>query len=72
MAPWRSAGHRPPMGTNDLLLAQLLSLVGLLGATIEYVEIIGRRAATRRVEADQRALEASALPGMVRVFLADG
>ena len=60
------------MGTNELLLAQLLSLVGLLGATIEYMEIIGRRAATRRVAVDQRALEASGLPGMVRVFLADG
>jgi hypothetical protein len=60
------------MGTNDLLLAQLLSLVGLLGATIEYMEIIGRRARGRRVEAEQRAVEASGLPGMVRVFLADG
>ena len=60
------------MGTNDLLLVQLLSLAGLLGATIEYVEIIERRAAARRSEADQRALEASALPGMVRVLLADG
>jgi hypothetical protein len=60
------------MGMNDLLLAQLLSLAGLLGATIEYMEIIGRRAIERRAEAEQRVLEASALPGMVRVLLADG
>jgi hypothetical protein len=72
MAGLRWVGHRPCMGTNDLLLAQLLSLVGLLGATIEYIEIIGRRVVMRRVDAAQRALEASALPGMVRVLLADG
>jgi hypothetical protein len=57
---------------SDLLLGQLVAFVALLAATIEYMEIIGRRVKGRRVEAEQRAVEASGLPGMVRVFLADG
>jgi hypothetical protein len=60
------------MGTSDLLLGQLLAFAALLAATIEYIEIIRRRAKGRRVEVEERAVEASGLPGMVRVFLVDG
>lgn len=59
------------MGTTQLLLAQLLTLAGLIGGTIEYCEIIQRRAARRRLEADRRASEDAGLRGMVRVFLAE-
>jgi len=56
------------MGTSHLLLAQLIALAGLIGATVEYGEIIQRRAIRRR---DSRAAEESGLQGMVRVFLAE-
>ena len=60
------------MGVTQLLLAQLLAIAGLIGGTIEYVEIIQRRAELRRIEADRLADEASGLRGMVRVFLVEG
>lgn len=56
------------MGTSHLLLAQLIALAGLIGATVEYGEIIQRRGIRRR---DSRAAEESGLLGMVRVFLAE-
>lgn len=60
------------MGASHLLLAELLSLTGLIGGTIEYCEIIQRRAHRRRqVEADQRAAQEAGLRGMVRVLLAE-
>ena len=55
---------------THLLLAQS-ALAGLIGGTIEYSEIIQRRARARRVEVDRRAAEASGLVGMVRSFLTD-
>ena len=60
-----------PMDAPHILLAQSLALAGLVGATIEYCEIIQRRARARRVDVDRRAAEASGLVGMVRVFLTD-
>ena len=60
------------MGASQLFLTELLSLAGLIGGTIEYGEIIQRRARRRRmVEADQRAAQEAGLRGMVRVFLAE-
>ncbi len=59
------------MGATDLFLAHLLSLAGLIGGTVEYCEIIKRRAELRRFDADRRAAEASGLRGLVRVFLAE-
>jgi hypothetical protein len=59
------------MGTTQHLLVQLLALAGLIGATIEYIEIVGRRANARRFAAERREFEASGLRGMVRVLLAD-
>lgn len=59
------------MDATQLLLGQLLALAGLIGSTIEYCEIIQRRARARRLEVERRAAEASALVGLVRVFLAE-
>jgi hypothetical protein len=59
------------MGVTEVFLAHLLSLAGLIGGTVEYCEIIGRRAEVRRLVADGRALEASGLRGLVRVFLVE-
>ncbi|MBA2632496.1 MAG: hypothetical protein H0U86_05790 [Chloroflexi bacterium] len=59
------------MGVTDLFLAHLLSIAGLIGGTVEYCEIIQRRAASRRIDADRCAAEASGLRGLVRVFLVE-
>ena len=52
-------------------LAQLLSLTALLGATIEYAEIIKRRGLVRRADALRTESADLGLRGLVRVFLAD-
>ena len=59
------------MEATQLLLGQLLSLAGLLRGTVEYCEIIRRRAGLRLLEAERRAAQESGLRGMVRVFLAE-
>lgn len=56
---------------TPLLAIQLLSLAGLIAATIEYGEIVRRRARYRALEAEQLALQDAGLRGVVRVFLAD-
>lgn len=56
------------MGTTNLLMAELLTLAGLIGGTIEYCEIIKRRTGARNLE---RASQASGLQGLVRVFLTE-
>ena len=55
-----------------MLLGQLVSLAALLGGTLEYCEIIRRRAQLRLLEAERLAAEEAGLRGMVRVFLAEG
>lgn len=55
---------------DHVLLAQLLSLSGLIAGTAEYSSLIRRRV-DRRVEAEQRAVESAGLHGLVRVFLAE-
>ncbi len=57
---------------DRLLLAQLVTLAGLIGATIEYIEVVRRRTARRQLAAQRAALEEDGLRGLVRVFLADG
>ncbi len=52
-------------------MAQWLTLVALIGATIEYIEVIKRRAARRRLSLERMTAETSGLRGLVRVFLAD-
>jgi hypothetical protein len=68
------AGTADPsrMGASRPFLAELHSLAGLIGGTIEYGEIIQRRARRRRmVEAEHRATQEPGLRGMVRFFLAE-
>lgn len=59
------------MYADPMTLAQLLSLSALIGATIEYIEIIKRRAASRREAAIREEGADVGLHGLVRVFLAD-
>ena len=59
------------MQVDTHALAQLLSLSGLLGGTIEYAEIIKRRALSRRSAASREEGAEIGLHGLVRVFLAD-
>jgi hypothetical protein len=66
---WRGIVY--DMGATHYLLAQLLTVAGLIGGTIEYCEIIQRRAAQRRLEADRLVAHEAGLRGMVRVFLAE-
>jgi hypothetical protein len=62
------------MEASQLVLTELLAMVALVAATIEYGEVIQRRARRRALaeaEADQRAIQEAGLRGMVRVFLAE-
>jgi hypothetical protein len=59
------------MQTEAHTLAQLLAMSGLIGATIEYVEILKRRTAARRVTAEREASAELGLQGLVRVLLVD-
>lgn len=59
------------MQVDTHALAQLLSLGGLLGGTIEYAEIMKRRALRRRTDASREEGAEIGLHGLVRVFLAD-
>ena len=64
----------PRMEASQLVLTELLAMVALVAATIEYGKIIQRRARRRAMaeaEADQRAVQEAGLRGMVRVFLAE-
>lgn len=58
------------MAADHLLLAQLLTLSGLIAGTAEYSTLIRRRVERRRL-ADRSAAESAGLQGLVRVFLAD-
>jgi len=55
----------------QLLLAQLVAYSGLIGATIEYIEIMKRRVGRRRRAAERLAAETAGLHGLVRVFLSE-
>ncbi|MEP6469801.1 MAG: hypothetical protein ABJC24_08535 [Chloroflexota bacterium] len=52
-------------------LAQLLATSGLIAGTIEYVEILKRRTAARRVAAERKEGAEIGLRGLVRVLLVD-
>ena len=56
---------------HQFLLAQLISMAGLIGATIEYCEILKRRAGMRLEHAQDLAIEAAGLQGLVRLFLVE-
>jgi hypothetical protein len=53
---------------EQTLLTQLVTLAGLIGATIEYAEIVKRRAQLRLQAAERRWFEEDGLRGLVRVF----
>lgn len=59
------------MEPTELMLAQLIAYAGLLGATIEYCELMKRRAQRRAADAERLAAQASGLQGLVRIFLAE-
>lgn len=56
------------MDASHHSLAVLLTLAGLIGATIEYGELVRRRA-MMRARADQFDLDEWGLRGLVRVFV---
>jgi len=57
------------MEARTELLALLLTLAGLIAATTEYAHLVRRRAVRDTSAVDRRALEASGLPALVRVFI---
>jgi hypothetical protein len=59
------------MQADTLTLASLLSLGALIGATIEYAEIIRRRARQRFEDALRKESGDFGLRGLVRVFMAE-
>lgn len=59
------------MALDQVVLAELLTLSGLIAATAEYSTLIRRRVERRHVLAEWQAVESSGLQGLVRVFLAD-
>jgi hypothetical protein len=52
-------------------LVELFSAAGLIGGTIEYAEMIKRRASARRQAASQAESAEVGLRGLSRVMLAD-
>ena len=59
------------MNADAVFVAQFLALVALMSATIEYCEVLQRRAAARRMAALREEAATSGLGGLVRVFMAD-
>lgn len=53
------------------LLAQLLTLAGLLGGTIEYIEIIKHRQLRMQLWGQRVEDHEAALQGLVRLFLVE-
>ena len=59
------------MQGDTYLLGQLLATAGLIGATIEYAEIIKRRGLARTAMAIREESADLGLQGLVRVLLAE-
>jgi hypothetical protein len=59
------------MQGDSHLLGQLLATAGLIGATIEYAEIIKRRGIIRRAAAMREESADLGLQGLVRVLLVE-
>jgi hypothetical protein len=53
-------------------LGPLLSMSALIGGTIEYAELIKRRATRRREASERKESGDIGLQGLVRVLLTDG
>jgi hypothetical protein len=71
MAVGATAVDAGAMTPEHRLLAELLTLAGLVAGTAEYSIMIRRRQARRARTALQSAAEMAGLQGLVRVFLAD-
>jgi hypothetical protein len=56
---------------DSYLLGQLLTIAALIGATIEYAEIIKRRGIARRADAIREENADLGLRGLVRVLLVE-
>ncbi len=56
------------MDPSQHALASLLVLAGLIGGTIEYIEIVRRREHRRRLAAEDQLMADSGLRGLVRLF----
>lgn len=54
---------------EQTLLTQLVVTAGLIGATIEYAEIVKRRVQLRLEAAERAWFEEDGLRGLVRVFV---
>lgn len=62
--------YRGVMEAGNQTVAMLLTLAGLVTATTEYAHIVRRRTMARpRSVVEERVLEASGLPALVRVFI---
>ena len=59
------------MRVETYTLAQLLAMGGLIGATIEYAEVIRRRITARRDAAERDEGADVGMRGLVRALLAD-
>ena len=53
---------------TNALLVQLVTVAGLIGATIEYAEIVKRRTQLRLQAAERAWFEEDGLRGLVRLF----
>jgi hypothetical protein len=59
------------MEPDVFYLARLVSLAALIGATIEYAEILRRRGMARALDRQRAEFEGEGLKGLVRVLLAE-
>jgi hypothetical protein len=59
------------MEPDAFFLARLVSIGALIGATIEYAEILRRRGEARALVRQRAEFEREGLRGLVRVLLAE-
>ena len=59
------------MEPDAFFLARLVAIAALIGATIEYAEILKRRVVQRILERERAEIEREGLKGIVRVLLAE-
>lgn len=59
------------MEPDAYALARLVSMAGLIAATIEYAEILRRRSLMRADARERALIESEGLRGLVRVLLAE-
>lgn len=69
MALHPAGWDRARMEIDQYVVGRGLVLVALIAGTIEYLEIIVRRARRRRADAEKRMADDAGLRGLVRVML---